>query len=328
MSRFKQLWSSFWRKDQGLGMIETALLLPIFLMFAFAVIDFGNFMIVKNRIVSANQTIASAIQNNPTMTTGGWGSATDLQSVIQNTLGNLWNKNGTYIGHTGVAIWPSKTVPIIGDIPNYGVAEMWLNRNIKNPWLSDSDPSNDNNAYYVGVYVMRGVPWVTPLPKMLGLNGVADIENMSGDAPHGRKITDSFSFVTLNDTTCPAGEVLERMTGRAATCVPRDHDYSCPPGQVLQNMTKGAPTCVAKDNNYGCPSNQVLQSVTNGAPTCVDKNLDLRTIRSRHKDAEWGNDGKGEDCPNGSWVMGFSCTGDCSGNNMKVKCAKIELENP
>ncbi|MFM7622504.1 MAG: TadE/TadG family type IV pilus assembly protein, partial [Alphaproteobacteria bacterium] len=97
MKSFKHLWSSFCRQTHGLGMVETALMMPMFLMFTFAVMDFGNYMVVKNRIVSANQTIATAIENNPTMT------VSDLNVVIANSLGNLT------IPWTGVAIWTSKT---------------------------------------------------------------------------------------------------------------------------------------------------------------------------------------------------------------------------
>jgi hypothetical protein len=326
MSRFKQVWLSFWRKDQGIGMIETALLLPIFLMFTFAVMDFGNYLIVKNRIVSANQAIASAIQNNPTMTTGAWGSSTDLEKVIQNSLGNLWfNASGGYIGYTGVSIWTSKTVPTVTSAPGWGSHAVWEQRNIKSPWLSDSDPSNDNNAYYVGVFVWRAVPFLTPLPKLLGLNDVLDEENLAGSAPNGRKVTAAFTVVTLNNASCPADQVLQSTTGGLVTCVPRD-DSSCPAGQVLQSTTGGVVTCVPRDNNYLCTDGKILEKIVDGNPVCV--HLDLNRYRTRHKNAKYGTDTKTYDCPNEHWVIGFSCTGDCSGRNMMVKCAKIEFETP
>jgi hypothetical protein len=263
MSRFKQVWLSFWRKDQGLGMMETALFLPIFLMFAFAVMDFGNYLIVKNRIVSANQAIASAIQNNPTI------SNSDLQTVIQNSLGNLWfNASGGYIGHTGIAIWASKTPPSLSTAPTG--PDIWGIKDLTNPWLSDTDPSNDNNAYYIGVRVWRGVPLLTPLPKLLNL-AVGDRDNKEGTAPHGRKNTDSFTFVTLNNASCPADQVLQSMTGGAANCVPRDRNYSCASGQTLEKIVDGNPVCVAKDGEYTCASGQVLKEVKNGAAVCVDR---------------------------------------------------------
>jgi hypothetical protein len=239
MGCFKQAWSSFWRKDQGIGMIETALLLPIFLMFAFAIIDFGNYLIVKNRIVSANRAIASAIQNKPTI------SNSDLQKVVQNSLGDLWFKNGKYNGFTRMAIWASQTPPSFSTAPSG--PNMWGIKDLKNPWLSDGDPSNDNNAYYIGVRVWRGVPWLTPLPKLLGFGkgtpGFLGV--VKGTAPHGRKVADSLTFATLSNASCPADQVLQSMTGGAATCVPRDNNYLCADGQTLEKIVDGNPVCVA-----------------------------------------------------------------------------------
>ena len=305
MSRFKQLWSSFWRKNQGVGMIETAILLPIFLMFVFAVMDFGNYMIVKNRIVSANQAIASAIQNNPTMTTGVWGSDTDLQKVIQNSLGNLWFKDGgAYIGYTGVAVWTSKTVPTVGSAPGWGTLALWENRDITNPWLSDSDPSNDNNAYYVGVYVWRGVPFLTPLPKLLNV-AVGDPDDSEGTAPHGRKVAESFTILTLGGTSCPADQVLQSMTGGVGTCVARDNNYACESGQTLEKIVDGKPVCVAKDGTYTCASDQVLKEIKDGAAVCVNRDRDFNCGSYQLLQKRVGNI---EFC--GDPRINYVCTGD------------------
>ncbi len=261
MSRFKQVWVSFFRQSRGFGMIETAILLPIFLLFAFAVIDFGNYLIAKNRIVSANQAIATAIQNNPTMT------VSDLNVVIANSLGNLLG------GYTTVAIWTSQTVPSLSTART--IAQNSL-RDIANPWLADGDPSNDNNAYYVGVYVWRGVPYLTPLPRLLGLvdgttPGFHDSANSKGAAPNGMKGADSFTFVTLNNVTCPADQVLQSFTGGSATCVPRDRNYSCASGQTLERIVDGNPVCVAKDGTYTCGARQVLKEITSSGAVCVNQ---------------------------------------------------------
>jgi Flp pilus assembly protein TadG len=294
MGCFKQVWSSFWRKNQGIGMIETVILLPIFLMFAFAVMDFGNYLIVKNRIVSANQAIASAIQNNPTMT------VSDLNVVIQNSLGDLWfNASGDYIGYTGVAIWTSTTVPTPTSAPGWGSGAAWEQRNITSPWLSDSDPSNDNNAYYVGLFVWRGVPFLTPLPRLLGFEegvttGFHDAVDGEG-APNGRKVADSFTFITLNNASCPDGQVLQSMTGGAATCVPRDNNYACESGQTLEKIVDGNPVCVAKDGTYTCAGDQVLKEIKDGAAVCVnrDRNFncgDYQLLQKRVNNQEFCGD--------------------------------------
>jgi hypothetical protein len=300
MSRFKQAWLSFWRKNQGLGMIETALLLPIFLIFVFAVIDFGNYMIVKNRMVSAAQAVASAIQNNPTM------SVDDLERVKVSSLGDLYKT-----GYAGYAIWTSKTPPtpetssqkehavFVDGLIVGGNGNFWSQRNIKNPWLDDGDPSNDNKPYYVGVFLYKGVPYLTPLPKILpgitAAKGFGDDETSRAiGAPYGRKTAQVFTFVTLNNASCPADQVLQSMTGGAANCVPRDNNYACASGQTLEKIVDGKAVCVAKDNTCGpgqvlagmktdgtalcvdrdasfdCGANQVLQKSVNGTATCVD----------------------------------------------------------
>ncbi len=213
-------------------MVETALILPIFIMFTFAVIDFGNYLIVKNRIVSANQAIASAVQNNPTMT------LSQMTPVIGASLGDLWTK-----GYTSFSVWSSKTPPNLDfekTQPNW-----WKRFNLANPWLSDADPSNDNKAYYVGVWVGTAVPWLTPLPKLLGLD-VIDADNQYGNAPTGRKSAESFTLVTLNNASCPADQVLQSMTGGAAVCVNKDRaGLTCPDGEFVYAVIDGLPSCRA-----------------------------------------------------------------------------------
>jgi hypothetical protein len=120
---------------------------------------------------------------------------------------------------------------------------MWEIRDLTNPWLSDTDPSNDNDAYYVGVRVWRGVPFLTPLPKLLGFDGstpgFGDSEESKAGAPHGRKPADSFTFVTVNGGSCPADQVLQSMAGGGlVTCVPRDNNYLCAAGQTLEKDGK------------------------------------------------------------------------------------------
>ena len=146
MSRFKQAWLSFWRKNQGLGMIETALLLPIFLMFTFAVMDFGNFLIAKQRIASANQAIASAIQNNPTI------SPKDLESVIIYSFGG-----NSYPSWSGATVSVFRTPPSVIDMTWDG--ESWTIRKYTNPWLLDTDPSR---ACHHLSQMIEATRWMAP----------------------------------------------------------------------------------------------------------------------------------------------------------------------
>jgi hypothetical protein len=263
-------------------------------------------MIVKQRIVSANQAIASAIQNNPTMTAGARGSSTDLEKVIQNSLGNLWlNASGVHIGYTGVSIWTSKTVPTVTSA--WGSHDIWNQRNITNPWLSDSDPSNDNNAYYVGVFVWRGVPFLTPLPKLLGLDegtsNFFDAVNVVGTAPNGRKVAESFTFVTLNNVSCPADQVLQSTTSGSPTCVARDNNYSCPDGQSLRSITNGVPTCSAAVPVCNQPGKALQFDGANWSCISVLSNLEIYEAQQRECYRDDGEHQVVATCPSGYGLL-------------------------
>ncbi len=333
MSRFKQVWLSFWRKDQGIGMIETALLLPIFLMFVFAVIDFGNRMVVKNRMVSAAQAVASAIQNNPTM------SEEDLEKVKATSLGDI-------APFSGYAIWTSKTPPTVDSSPEQDDAtflngiiqgagsSFWSQNDITNPWLADADPSNDNNAYYVSVFLYKGIHFLTPLPKMLGFTPATTAGfGVSAEHPNGGKTAQVFTFVTLNNASCPADQVLQSKTGGLATCVPRDNNYACAAGQTLEKIIDGNPVCVAKDGTYTCASDQVLKEINNGAAVCVNRDRDFncgdyQLLQKRVNNQEFcGDPGTNYVCPPGQ-VLQATYTFDpvCVDNHTGViYCAPGEV---
>jgi hypothetical protein len=252
-------------------MIEMALLMPMFLMFTFAIIDFGNYMIVKNRVVSATNAIATAIENNPTMTTSTYNDLDSvLSKIIATNMGEMTDKAGT-----SIAIWSSKDVPEnprktrIPGTEDKDANYQFTLRNLENPWLKDNDKSNDNNPYYVGVYVWRANPWLTPLPRLLKLNDVVDPNNIYGDAAYGRKGADAFIAVTLNNKnyTCPAGQTLRGIADGKADCGVYMPPYLCPEGEYLRGYQNGSPICknitVSLENMTGphernCPSGQVM----------------------------------------------------------------------
>jgi hypothetical protein len=232
-------------------MIEMALFLPMLLIFVFAVMDFGNYMIIKNRMVSATQAVASAIQNNPTM------SAEDLRQVQASTLGNL-----TRGGYTGYAIWTSKTPPTPETSPRRGAtrfvngiltagAPEFFTQDITNPWLDDGDPANDNNPYYVAVYLYKGVPYLTPLPRMIsGLRsqvsfGDSEVSQATG-APYGRKTAQAFTFVTLNNASCEANHVLVSKEGGQWTCA-----------KPVLTYTKSAANCRWTEEDADCLATEI-----------------------------------------------------------------------
>jgi Flp pilus assembly protein TadG len=62
MSRFKHLWLSFWHKDQGLGMIEAAVTLPLFLIITFGVIEFGNMFMARYQARDVADVVADYLK--------------------------------------------------------------------------------------------------------------------------------------------------------------------------------------------------------------------------------------------------------------------------
>jgi hypothetical protein len=178
------------------------------------------------------------------------------------------------------------------------------------------------------------------------------------------KIVDGVGFCVAKDGTytCASDQVLKAINdGAAAVCVNRDASYGCGDGQVLKNVNNGSPTCVDMDKAYNCGEGSVLQATSTGGAICVDKDRGWAScpwgefvyavangvpycqqvynvpaqplpyvggVTTKHNDATWSPETKDWDCPDGTWVMGFSCTGKCNSNNMKVKCAKIQLVNP
>jgi hypothetical protein len=227
--------------------------------------------------------------------------------------------------------------------------------------------------------------------------------------PNGAKTAQVFTFVTLNNASCPADKVLQSKTGGLATCVPRDNDYVCADGQTLEKIVDGKPVCVAKDGTYTCASDQVLKEIKNGAAVCVNRDRDfncgdyqllqkrvnnqefcgdprthyvcpygqvlqatytfdavcvdnhngglscpggtvvtgvingmpqcggipaqplpnLGGVTTKHKDPFWQwPDAQTYVCPDGHYVVGYDCGGKCNSNNMKVRCAQIQLVNP
>ena len=76
---------------------------------------------------------------------------------------------------------------------------------------------------------------------------------------------------SLQNFTCPAGEVVQSITGGTPTCVTRDRNYTCASGQVLEKIENGVPHCVARDGTYTCGSEQVVLAINNGSVTCTNR---------------------------------------------------------
>jgi Flp pilus assembly protein TadG len=85
IARFKRTCLSFRKSVGGFGMIEAALLLPIFLGITFAVVDYGMMMSNRSSTVGNISSLSRTIQDNPNI------SAAELNALVVNAGGGTVN---------------------------------------------------------------------------------------------------------------------------------------------------------------------------------------------------------------------------------------------
>jgi len=85
IARFKRTCLSFRKSLSGFGMIEAALLLPIFLGITFAVVDYGMMMSNRSSTVGNISSLSRTIQDNPNI------SAAELNTLVVNAGGGTVN---------------------------------------------------------------------------------------------------------------------------------------------------------------------------------------------------------------------------------------------
>jgi Flp pilus assembly protein TadG len=259
-------------------MIEAAILLPLFLMITFGVMEFGNMYMTRYQARDVASSVRDYLQGNPSA------SSADLQTFVTN-LGfgslkntgpgegnNVFAKINIQSGTTMMTAAQFDTLCSGGGVKSYA-----------NPWLGGST-ADDKNDYYIHICYPYTYNTITPLSD-LTVGAVPETKTMNSKA---------LAYIT-REMSCPNGQVLQGFTGGSATCVARDNNYSCASGQTLEKIVDGVATCVAKDGTYtcasgqvlkevrptgavcvnrdatyGCPSDQVLKTVNNGSPTCVN----------------------------------------------------------
>ena len=254
MSRFKQLWSSFWRKDQGLGMIEAAILLPLFLIITFGVIEFGNMYMTRYQGRDVASSVGDYLQANPSA------SSADLQTFVTNLgFGSLKNTGSGEENNVfaKIKIKSEKTMMTAAQFD--ALCSGGSVKSYANPWLG-GDPADDKNDYYIHICYPYAYNTITPLPDLT-----------AGAIPEARTMNNKAMAYITRELSCPDGQVMQSFTGGSATCVPRDGNYSCASGQTLEQIINGSPVCVAKDGTYTCAWGQVLQQITSGSAVCVNR---------------------------------------------------------
>jgi Flp pilus assembly protein TadG len=237
-------------------MIEAAILLPLFLMITFGVMEFGNMYMARYAARDVASSVGDYLQGNPSA------SSADLQTFVTN-LGfgslkntgigegnNVFAKINIQSGTTMMTAAQFDTLCSGGGVKSYA-----------NPWLGGST-ADDKNDYYIHICYPYTYNTITPLSD-LTVGAVPDTKTLNSKA---------LAYIT-KEMSCPDGQVLQSFTGGSATCVARDRNYSCASGQTLEKIVDGNPVCVAKDGDYTCASGQVLKEVKNGAAVCVDRDL-------------------------------------------------------
>jgi hypothetical protein len=235
-------------------MIEAAILLPLFLVITFGVMEFGNMYMARYQARDVASSVRDYLQGNPSA------SSTDLQTFVTN-LGfgslkntgpgegnNVFAKINIQSGTTMMTAAQFDTLCSGGGVKNWA-----------NPWLG-GDAADDKNDYYIHICYPYTYNAITPLSNLTG-----------GALPETMVMKSKALAYITKEMSCPDGQVLQSFTGGSATCVARDRNYSCASGQTLEKIVDGNPVCVAKDGDYTCASGQVLKEVKDGAAVCVDR---------------------------------------------------------
>ncbi|MFN7666839.1 MAG: TadE family protein [bacterium] len=225
MSRFKQLWLSFWRKDQGLGLIEAAVTLPLFLVITFGVAEFASMYVARYQTRDVADSVANFLQAKPDA------SSTDLQEFVANlafgTLKNTGLKEKNNVFDT-IKIQSNTTMMTAAQFDalcSGGAVKTWAN-----PWLLDKNPANNNDPYYIHVCYSYTYDAITPLSKLTA-GALSSTKTLRGKAM-------AYTYPIM---TCSEGQFINNNGGRP---VCTQVDASCPDGQYMVRLVGTTPACV------------------------------------------------------------------------------------
>jgi hypothetical protein len=234
-------------------MIEAAILLPLFLMITFGVMEFGNMYMARYAARDVASSVGDYLQGNPSA------SSADLQTFVTNLgFGSLKN-TGPGEGNNVFAKIKIQSEKTMLTAAQFDTLCSVGGKNWANPWLGGST-ADDKNPYYIHICYPYTYNTITPLSE-LTVGAVPETKTLNNKA---------LAYIT-KEMSCPNGQVLQGFTGGSATCVPRDNNYSCASGQTLEKIVDGNPVCVAKDGEYTCASGQVLKELRPTGAVCVDR---------------------------------------------------------
>ena len=221
------------KNDYGFGLIETAIVLPLFLIIVFAVIDFGNMLTAKQRIESLTQNIAQTLQKEPNM------SVADLNKYIAANIGRD-DPNWTTFSIT------ASVSPKTATDYNISSGKLIGYRDYFNPWLRDHDARNDGNIYYINIKGFLGYAWITPVPKLIGMK--TDFPP-DAKARFGRKAFMPFVVVTAKSSQvipqCDVGQIMINQNGKVfcqSAPATNNNQYQPPQQQPIEQPPANQPT--------------------------------------------------------------------------------------
>ncbi|MFN7666840.1 MAG: TadE family protein [bacterium] len=219
MSRFKQLWLSFCRKDQGLGMIEAAVTLPLFLVLVFGVAEFGGMYVARYQARDVADSVAKFLQAKPDA------SSTDLQAFVANlgfgTLQKTESKEKNNI-FTNLKI---KSQPTMMTAAQFDT----LCSGGGKDWANPSAVKDGTSAYYIHVCYTYTYDAITPLSKLTG-----------GALPSTKTLSGKAMVTAYPVITCSAGQFINNSEGKP---VCTQLDAPCPSGQYLVGVKGTTPVC-------------------------------------------------------------------------------------
>jgi hypothetical protein len=226
MSRFKQVWLSFWRKNQGLGMIEAAITLPLFLMITFGVVEFGNMYMARYQARDVASSVGDYLQGNPSA------SSADLQTFVTNLgFGSLKNTGPDQENNVfaKIKIQSEKTMLTAAQFDTLcsgGGVKNWANRCL------GGDPADDKNDYYIHICYPYTYNTITPLSDLTA-GTIAETKTMNSKA---------LAYITKE---CPAGQALT-SAGVCVVTIPSGavvafYLTACPAGWNAANGSAGTP---------------------------------------------------------------------------------------
>jgi Flp pilus assembly protein TadG len=201
-------------------MIEAAIMLPLFLIITFGVMEFGNMYMNRYQVHDVAGAVADYLQANPgaTMDTPNGGLTTFVENLgvgLKNTTSGGENQISSKIKiKSATSIMTEAQFNALcsgGDVQSWG-----------NPYLADADTTNDKNPYYIHVCYPYTYNNITPLSG-LSVGALPATKTLKGKAiayantNNGGGGGDNPNPPMVN-VKCPAGQFMVGISNTSPLC--------------------------------------------------------------------------------------------------------------